>query len=72
MTFEWLALVEFAQLVGAKLILIPVFFDRLSRDLTTIDEEASLLTFEQDAVVTSAGNVHFRATSKLRNDIEVM
>ena len=71
-TFERLAFIKFLQLFGTELTLIDVFFNRLACNFASVHEEPTFAAFEQNAVVASTCNVHFHATGKLCNDVEVV
>src|SRR5690606_14431211 len=56
--FVGLSLVEAHDVFVGVLVLVPVLFDRLPLDGAAADEDASLVAFEQDAVIAAAGDDH--------------
>ena len=48
--FKRLAFVKPAEIVGAEFVFVPLLFDRLAGDLAAIDEDATLRSFEENAV----------------------
>jgi len=70
--FRLLALIQASLIFDCVLVLIPVFINRGAGNLATIHKQPSLCAFEQNPVVTAAGDMHFHAGSKGTHHVEVV
>ena len=71
-TFELLPFVEFEQVSIGELPFVPLLVDRLAGDLAAVHEHAAFGTFKEDAVISSAGDVHLDAAREFALHREVV